>query len=175
MALLLGGPDWPVAVLCGMLDIPVMPILLCVSPVLFQSIIPSVLAGALMLSPDTGMKNGSIEAMAEVSLVVAAALQMATSFLAFYHIQDVLEKKYDQLSEKRPEDLVLLEMDKASEARERAFWRELQWDNLTGWVKGLLVCGLLCMEASLFLLSGLLGNCFKEFSLTSTIEKDLGG
>jgi len=174
-ALLLGGPDWPVAVLCGMLRIPVLPILLFVSPVLFQSIIPSVLAGALMLSPETGMNKRSIEALAEASLVVAAALQMATSFLAFYHIQDVLEKKYDKLSEKRPEDLVLLEMDKASEARERAFWRELQWDNLSWWVKSLLVCGLLCMEVSLFLLSGLVGNCFKEFSLTSTIENDLGG
>jgi len=174
-ALLLGGPDWPVAVLCGMLQIPVLPILLCVSPVLFQNIIPSVLAGALMLSPETGRNNDSIEAMAETSLVVAAALQMATSLLAFYHIQDVLEKKYDKLSEKRPEDSVMLEMDKASEARERAFWRELQWDNLAGWVKCLLVCGLLCMEVSLFLLSGLVGNCFKEFSLTSTIEKDLGG
>jgi len=175
MALLLGGPDWPVAVLCGMLQVPIWPVLLCVSPALVQSIVPSVLAGALMLSPDTGMNSGSIEALAEASLVVAAALQLATSFLAFYKIQDVLENKYDELSKKRPEDSVLLEMDEKSEASERAFWRELQWDNLSGWVKCLLVCGLLCMEMSLFLLTELVGNCFKKFSLTSTIEKDLGG
>mmetsp|Transcript_118940 Transcript_118940/g.237058 ORF Transcript_118940/g.237058 Transcript_118940/m.237058 type:complete len:741 (+) Transcript_118940:101-2323(+) len=179
-ALLLGGPDWPAAVLCGMLQIPILPILLHVSPVLFQSVIPSVLAGALMLAPeiamkDTPMKNGSVKAMAEASLVVAGVLQMATSLLAFYKIQDVMEKRYDKLSEKRPQDSVLLEMDEASEARERAFWRELQWGNLAGWVKYLLVFGLVCMEFSMIILSGLIGNCFKEFSLTSSIENDLGG
>jgi len=175
VALLVGGPDWPVAVLCGMLRLPVLQVLAGVSPVLVQSVFPCVLSGALLLSP-----GGRNQGLAEVSLVVSGALQLGTGVLALYYVQEVLERDYEKLARRRPEDAVLEEMDEKAEARQRAFWRESEWELLPQSLRLSLVCGLVCMELSLGLLCGPLsrllgGTCFKDFSLMGTIEKDLGG
>lgn len=167
-ALLVGGPDWPVAVLCGMLRLSALKVLAGISPVLVQSVFPCVLSGALLLSP-----GGRNQGLAEVSLVVAGALQLGFGVLALYYVQEALERDYEKLTQRRPEDAVLEEMDEKAEALQRAFWREAEWELLPATQRLSLVCGLVCMEASLGLLLG--GACFESFGLMSTIERDLGG
>ena len=44
VATLVGGPDWPTSVLCGILDLPILPILVGTLPVIII-IVPTVLSG----------------------------------------------------------------------------------------------------------------------------------
>uniref|UniRef100_A0A7S1QST6 Uncharacterized protein n=1 Tax=Alexandrium catenella TaxID=2925 RepID=A0A7S1QST6_ALECA len=173
VTLLVGGPDWPVAVLCGVLRLSVMSIQLCISPVLLQSVFPSVLAGALLLV-QSGPEEKTTHGMAEVTLVVAGGLQLLVGMVAFYYVQDVLEHNYEELSQTRPEDMKLEELEAKADAIDRAFWRESAWELLPVWLKAVLVGGLLCIQASVALLS-MHESCFKKFGLMSSVERDLGG
>jgi len=175
VSLVIGGPDWPIAVLCGIMRLSAWSILVCISPVLFQSVFPSVLAGALLLvKGDETMNSLSTHGMAEVTLMVAGGLQLVFGVVAFYHVQNVLEQHYEELTRSRPEDEELEEMNRRADAVDRAFWSEAAWEMLPCWMKAVLLCGLLCIEASVVLLIRA-DDCFKKFDLMSTVEKDLGG
>mmetsp|Transcript_46889 Transcript_46889/g.111633 ORF Transcript_46889/g.111633 Transcript_46889/m.111633 type:complete len:771 (+) Transcript_46889:198-2510(+) len=187
VALVVGGPDWPVAVLCGMLDLPMFEVLLCISPVLLQSVLPCVLAGGLLLT-----EHGSNRGLADTSLAIAAAGQVGAIIIMTYYIEEVLEqlddmdKKNDDPDEKaleiRKRNEKLEELD-AHEARaDRVFWREMSWDDLPVWIRCDLMVGFVLTMCSVAMLAGpwrgILGKslrCFKEYDLLSTIEEDLDG
>jgi len=187
VAVLIGGPDWPVAVLCGVLGLPLAPILVCMSPVLLQSVFPCVLSGALLYFKSARHEEGrgsrpslEISGLAEVSLLVAGALQFATGIVAFFCVQEVLERDYDRLSTLRPQDAWLKELDDRDEVRSRQLHRLTRWEDLPFPLKFTLAVGLVCTEASLALLTGpwhdIWGvSCFRSFDLTSSVEKELGG
>jgi len=172
VALLVGGPDWPVAVLCGIMRLPVLSVQLCVSPVVLQSVLPCVLAGALFLEQSEGQRKS--HGLAEVVLIVAGVLQLAMGILAFYYVQEVLERDYDALSKSRPEDSKLEELEAKADALDRAFWRETAWESLPCGLRLALAVGLACIEASLVLLANQ-EACFRKFSLMSSVQHDLGG
>eukprot|EP00747_Dinoflagellata_sp_TGD_P080837 gnl/TRDRNA2_/TRDRNA2_161060_c0_seq10.p1 gnl/TRDRNA2_/TRDRNA2_161060_c0~~gnl/TRDRNA2_/TRDRNA2_161060_c0_seq10.p1 ORF type:complete len:784 (+),score=90.47 gnl/TRDRNA2_/TRDRNA2_161060_c0_seq10:64-2415(+) len=178
VAMLVGGPDcWPITVLCGMLRIPVMQIILATSPVLVQSIGPLVCAGALMLRHHEG--HGTA---VELALLLCAILQLVAGIVAFYYVQDVMERDYEELTTVRPQDAELIELDRKVEARDRVWKRVNAWEELPFVVKEILIVGFLCMEVSVWSLSlpwhylfGEDGHCFRKFGLMSSVEKDLQG
>mmetsp|Transcript_20048 Transcript_20048/g.50024 ORF Transcript_20048/g.50024 Transcript_20048/m.50024 type:complete len:756 (-) Transcript_20048:51-2318(-) len=189
-AILIGGPDWPVAVLCGVLGLPLLPTLACVSPVLVQSVFPCVLSGALLYfqhghrdhADRAGGSSPALEVsgLAEVSLLVAGALQFATGIVAFVCVQEVLERDYDRLSTLRPQDAWLKELDDREEARSRCLHRLTCWEDLPWALRLALTFGLVFVEWSLMLLTGPWHDiwgvaCFRNFDLTSSVEEDLGG
>lgn len=179
VTVLVGGPDWPVAVLCGLLRLSVPQIQLGISPVLLQSVFPCVLSGALLLT-ESSKGNREGHGLTEISLVIASALQLGVGTVAFFCVTEVLERDYEQLAVPRPEDARLVEMEDRAAAQDRAFWHEAAWDLLPWPIKLLLVCGFICMEGCLLVLVGpwdaVFGMpCFKPFDLMSSIERDLGG
>jgi len=178
VTVLVGGPDWPVAVLCGILRLPALQVQLGVAPVLFQSVFPCVLAGALMVSRSEDDRNSF--GMAEVTLAIAGAIQAASAAVAFFYIQETLEREYEELSKPREEDMRLVELETWHQEQARRFWKTLSWDSLPCWVRSALVLSLVCMEASVILLTGpwkkIIGkSCFKTFGLQSSITNDLDG
>mmetsp|Transcript_60960 Transcript_60960/g.178232 ORF Transcript_60960/g.178232 Transcript_60960/m.178232 type:complete len:744 (+) Transcript_60960:150-2381(+) len=173
VSLLVGGPDWPVAVLCGILRLSVLSVQLCISPVLLQSVFPSVLAGALLLN-QSAQQERTAHGVAEVTLVIAGGLQLLMGVIAFYYVQEVLERNYEELSRSRPEDAHIEQLEERADARDRAFWRESAWEMLPTWLKVMLIGGLLCIQASIALLS-VYQACFKKFGLMSSVDKDLDG
>mmetsp|Transcript_17887 Transcript_17887/g.32452 ORF Transcript_17887/g.32452 Transcript_17887/m.32452 type:complete len:778 (+) Transcript_17887:123-2456(+) len=187
IALLVGGPDWPVAVLCGMLGLPVVQVLICISPVLVQSVFPAVLAGGLLLT-----EHGSNRGLADTSLAIAAALQVGAVIVMTYYLEEVLEQLDDDEKKRDDPDESTLEiqqrnkkleaLDEAEARVDRMYWREMSWDDLPSWVRWDLISGFVLMFLSVALLAGpwrgILGQhmrCFKEFDLMSTIEEDLNG
>mmetsp|Transcript_39319 Transcript_39319/g.126201 ORF Transcript_39319/g.126201 Transcript_39319/m.126201 type:complete len:744 (+) Transcript_39319:110-2341(+) len=186
VALLVGGPDWPIAVLCGILELPVASVLWCVSPVLVQSVFPSVLAGALLYWQQWGNRHKDGDAhveesgLAEVALVIAGFLQLAVGLIAALCVQETLEANFEQLSARRPQDEWLHKLDELDEARERRTIRLTSWEALPNTLRLALCTSLLCAESSLVLLVGpwheWFGmSCFLAFDVMSSVEKDLGG
>jgi len=186
VAVLIGGPDWPVAVLCGMLRLPLLPVLLCVAPVILQSVAPCVISGALLLhqhdapAERRGGPPMEVAGLAEAALVLSGMLQFAFGIIACMCIQEVLEKDYDTFSEIRPEDAWLKEQDEIEEAMTKRFSRATRWSQLPFHTKAALIASLVCVQVGLALLCSpvhkFLGvTCFKEFNLMSSVEKDLRG
>lgn len=126
-AVLTGGPDWPAAVLCGIMKIDAWPVMVCISPVLLQSVFPSVLSGVLLLDAQTkSHRDGHAEGdgLAEATLIVAGALQLATSILAFVYIQELEAKQ---------------------------LLRVTAWEFVPLYAKSTLLLGLVCTQASMAL------------------------
>merc|ERR1712107_567485 len=175
VAILIGGPDWPVAVLCGLLKLPLDPILVGTCPVLFQSVIPCVLSGALLVS-----KDEQVKALGETALVMAGALQGVAAIGAGYYVQEVIEEHYDDLVQSRPEDKEVEKIARASAEEDEAYETVTAWTVLPDRMHKVLITGLICAFASIVVLSGpwtsIFGiGCFKPFSLVSIIDTDLDG
>lgn len=178
VTLLVGGPDWPVAVLCGILRLPVLQVQLGTSPVLVQSVFPCVLAGAMMLK--NGMEDRKQFGMGEVCLAMAGALQCAAAAIAFFYVQETLETEYEALTEPREKDRKLLELDEKHKEETTRYWKEMTWEYLPVWVQCVLATGFLVMQLSIILLCGPWGKvigktCFKPFGLQSSVSRDLNG
>lgn len=176
VAILVGGPDWPVAVLCGILRLSRLEVLAGTFPVLFQSVFPCVLCGALMLTYEDQNSLGA----AEMVMCIAILLQAAAGVIAFYHVQEVLEKDYAELSKIRKEDEELVREEKEESRLMLAFWNEFSWTRLPILVKLSLAIGFVSAEIAVCLLVGpwdrLMGSgAFKTFGLTDSLTKDLGG
>lgn len=177
VAILIGGPDWPVAVLCGILRLPLVEVLLALSPVLLQSIVPCVLSGALLvIFGDDEHKK----ALGESAVAVAGGLQIAALIVAGYYIQEAIEVHYDELQRERPEDKDVIELEKESNKQDEEFKEKTAWERMPRMVRCVLVGGLVAVYASCLLLAGpwkmFLGTaCFKKFELTSTVSEALGG
>mmetsp|Transcript_144281 Transcript_144281/g.268898 ORF Transcript_144281/g.268898 Transcript_144281/m.268898 type:complete len:755 (-) Transcript_144281:86-2350(-) len=174
--ILIGGPDWPAAVLCGLLRLSIKQCLLATSPVLLQSVFPCVLAGALQKNAH----DNETKVLADTSLAIAGLLQMVALALAAYVIQEVIETDYDQLVAEREEDRDVVALAEKDEEQAKNYEHVTQWEGLPAAVQKLLISGLISMEVCMILLMGpwkrLLGvKCFKKFDFMSTVEKDLGG
>jgi len=186
VAVLVGGPDWPVAVLCGILKLPALPVQVGISPVLVQSVFPCVLCGNLMYfqNTDPGGRDGVPKVaslgLAEVTLLLAAIMQFATGLVAFVCVQSVLEKDYERLATPRPEDEELIEMDELEEQKSLLLHRMTRWRHIPMHLKATLLVGFVCIELCLLLLSGpwhdLFGvSCFRSFDLMTSVDESFGG
>jgi len=186
VALLTGGPDWPLAVLCGILRVPMAPVLWCVSPVLVCSVFPCVFAGAMFYWQhwDNAHKYGDVQheesGLAKVVLVIASFAQLAFTLIAALCVQKTLEANFEQLSARRPQDEWLHKLDELGEARWRRTIRLTSWEALPNTLRLALCSSFLCAESSLVLLNGPTHewfgmSCFLAFDVMSTVEKDLGG
>lgn len=177
VSILIGGPDWPIAVFCGILRLPLWGILLGITPVLFQSVIPCVGSGALLYADDPKLK-----ALYDSCLTLAGVLQGVAGLVAGYYMQQVIERDFDSLSVERPQDAGILKKAKEAEQETELFNKVTHWDELPVGIKSMLILGLLCVEVSLGLLVlplksvfGPRARCFKAFEFTGSVSKDLGG
>lgn len=181
VAMLIGGPDWPVAVLCGILRLNVVKVLLATSPVIVQSVIPCVMAGALYASAARGGGGDSdghtqslFAALGGIALALAALLQAVALLAAGYYTQAAIEKHYDELSKPRPEDQQVIDAEQKASEEERAFLESVGWESLPCMAKLLLCASFSFIWVSCSLLSGPV-KCFIKFGMTSSIKEDLHG
>lgn len=170
VSILIGGPDWPVAVLCGILRLSLPKTLLGVSPVLVQSVVPCVLSGALY----SGADDEETKNLAQTAVAIACALQGVLLLLCGYYIQQKIEQHYEELQVERPEDEDVLKLEREAEAIAKKWERQVEWSTLSGTHQKLLLTGLLLAEVACLLLVGPL-QCFHRLEMTSTVESDLGG
>lgn len=85
VAILVGGPDWPTSVLCGILHLNVFQILLGTLPVAFL-ILPTILAGTYFYLSSRDTKYA---AMATIFATIAALVQAGSMIVAGYYLKKV--------------------------------------------------------------------------------------
>ena len=165
VSVLCGGPDWPTAVLCGILRADLAQMLLGLSPI-FLLTVPTSMAGAFQLRVNEG--DGWVTA-SSMMLLLAGGAQMLFGVLMLYFIEDVKTNQGDAL-EAFGDDAEVAAQEAADAKAQAAFERATEMGSMPVLAKAVLFVGTLAMSGSAYLLMFLSSECFEDFALTDQIE-----
>lgn len=179
VSVLVGGPDWPTSVICGILRLNLCQILLGTTPVIFVSS-PCVLAGAFLSGPGGGTEgqsttdDGIYSTLSSTMLAASVALQGGSMLMAAYYIQDVLGKHSAELNEYRPEHAPVMALTQ-KEAESVAAWNDvLHWHMLSPPNRVLILVASAAMMGQLFLFGFMDEACHKPFQVNKSIKDPEG-
>lgn len=196
VAVLVGGPDWPTSVLCGILKLNLVQCIVGTVPVIFVSS-PCVIAGALMVAKSRYIVATSKElpvtaaegeehqdafwdALASTFLGISAICQLASGVLALYFILDVVLANREELAVHRPEHDAVLQLTKRERAYAMAYLKVTEWRRLSRLLRAMLLGATGLAVLCLFVFMVLDTRCFRPFQVSSRIgnpldEGGLGG
>jgi len=176
VSVLVGAPDWPTSVTCGILGMNIWQMLLGTLPVFFVNG-PCVLSGAFMTRVSTGGPAGDQDmtwaVWAHACVIASAAVLSSTGLLAVLAIAQEIESHSHELSQFREEHQAVAELTEA-EKSEVARYREVTaWPALGPARRLIIGAATALMLVSVFFLGMLSRFCFVDFSLSSDINDSL--
>jgi len=161
VSILVGGPDWPVSVCCGIMRLQLMPIIIGTTPVLLL-VIPLALSGAFMIQGPTPPFPSLMQVAAAFSFLTQtfAGITMlyAVEHAAFEHKSEI-----DSMAD--DEEVLALERETAA--------HEMLVEEITRWSSGevpkplklLLMLGATAATAVMLASTMLSSRCFGDFAL----------
>ena len=197
-AILIGGPDWPTSVLCGILGLDLGPILCGTLPV-FLLIVPTVLAGSFaylgggpaaccsdtattgdcLASGDDNYDDqfecqepkiwDSCLTLATVFSALAAGVQTGSMFVAAYYLEQAVAKANKE-GGLPPIDEAVRELDAQADAYSKRYKEEQVFKNLTFYEKLNLIFGVTCMIISNYMAMLVGSSCFHPFALGQSLS-----
>eukprot|EP00571_Detonula_confervacea_P007225 CAMPEP_0172327990 /NCGR_PEP_ID=MMETSP1058-20130122/60117_1 /TAXON_ID=83371 /ORGANISM="Detonula confervacea, Strain CCMP 353" /LENGTH=905 /DNA_ID=CAMNT_0013045083 /DNA_START=218 /DNA_END=2935 /DNA_ORIENTATION=- len=178
VSILIGGPDWPTSVLCGIMRLSLPQIVLGTIPVVFL-IFPTCLTGALlyMTSLETDTGNPEFPWAGTVSTITAsstALVQFGSMIVAAYYLEQASDKRADEVAAIK-DDKEVKEADEKDEHMRKCYETVTQWNAMPLWSKLILTCSLVCITSSCYMVQFFSSVCFAEHSLTDSIDENLGG
>jgi len=164
ITILCGGPDWPTSVGAGVLGLPLWEMLVGTLPIIFF-VAPCVMTGSFYLrreESDVWLRASSL--MLSATVIVCIILWIG----AVWAVQQVLDRRYEELNCPRLADLQLAWLD----------WRQAQiqascrakWSETPTFIVVLLILGALWLICVGHLYYWLPGWCFGSFAVTDDIE-----
>jgi len=178
VAVLVGGPDWPVSVLCGILGLDLFPILIGTIPVV-ALIVPTVFCGSFAYMGSIESNDGVdlypwADTMGAVASAIAAGCMFYFTISAAGAVKKTLERD-KEIIDAIPIDESVREAD-AETARKNIFYsRATVWSSVPFAMKFILIMSLLTMMGCCYLLVIFNSLCFSEYDLMYTIREHLGG
>jgi len=174
LCILVGGPDWPVCVACGILRLPLFSILLGNSPQLLN-IFAVTVAGGFQLRKSEG---GLWLTLSSLTLGVASAT-LIIIFAAAAHYIEVAAIRHRDALEALPRDEAVDAHDQRRDEAQREYADATAWTHAERpaplWVRLNLGCAALLQVLSCYAAQLLGGRCFTPFEMTDTIDGRLGG
>jgi len=138
ISILVGGPDWPTSVLCGILKLNIIQTLIGTLPVIFVST-PVVVAGAFMVGPNSDTEEQDSEntifaTLTPVMFLISAMAQGFAFLMACYYTQEIAFKYGDELAVPRKEHEAVAKLTRAEKEfvaawNETVDWRQLSLSN----------------------------------------------
>eukprot|EP00586_Coscinodiscus_wailesii_P006060 CAMPEP_0172489586 /NCGR_PEP_ID=MMETSP1066-20121228/19690_1 /TAXON_ID=671091 /ORGANISM="Coscinodiscus wailesii, Strain CCMP2513" /LENGTH=739 /DNA_ID=CAMNT_0013257559 /DNA_START=289 /DNA_END=2505 /DNA_ORIENTATION=- len=103
VAILVGGPDWPTSVLCGIMRLGLFQILLGTIPVIFL-IIPTILTGSFTYMASMRLDDGTLEfpwagTLATMMTAITGLVQFGSMIVAAFYLEKVAEERADELEQ----------------------------------------------------------------------------
>lgn len=176
VAVLVGGPDWPTSVMCGILRLNLFQVCWGTMPVILVSA-PCVLAGAFLSGPskDLDQAEKSLwDAIANAALATSAMGQLASGVLALYYIQDMINKNSEMLARDRPEHEAVKQLTLDEAEFNRCYEEVTDWRLMPR--KWFLFISTSCvfsvMAFAIFMLMD--ESCFVEFQVKSNLTDPEG-
>jgi len=167
VSVLVGGPDWPTSVLCGILRLNLFQCILGTVPVILVSS-PCVLAGAFMVGPRdklSSSEEGTWSTLATTALAMSGMVQMLSGVLAIYFIQKVMSSSQEELQEPRPDHEAVLQLTLAEQDFNQSYAEALEWRALPKVGRVNILLSVLLMLMSLFMFVFLSELCFEPFQV----------
>jgi len=178
VSILCGGPDWPTSVLCGIMDLPLIPVLVGTLPVA-ALVIPTVLTGSFTYMSSMNLEDGNPEfpwagIAATISTAISAVVLFGFMLLAAYYVEQTMSTKANELKEMPYDEEVKL-ADDADVALTEAYQEVTQWKDLPAFAQILLLLSLACMITSCYMIQLFQDDSFAEYQLTYNINDHLNG
>lgn len=201
---LVGGPDWPVSVLCGILNLNILPIMVGTIPVIIL-VLPCVFAGSFAYMGSMEDENGvdtypwagrSIslkdtyalsfkvsyasttplfaDTMAAVSSACVAGVMGIFTLSAANAVKETFEKNKDKI-DAIPLDEEVKMADEVAERKANAYSKAVVWSNVPFCAKVSLILSVITMILCVFMLALFTAQCFEDYDLMYTIDEHLGG
>ena len=177
VSILIGGPDWPTSVLCGIMRLDLIPILTGTLPVILL-ILPTMLTGSFTYMNSLQINGTPQFPWAGVAATIFATLTVIVQFGSMLIAAFYLE----QTASQREAEINAIPIDKeVQEAEEKAqYIRDIytevtQWDTVPRLAKAVLTMSLFCVVVSCYMVQLFPNLCFSDYELTYTIDKHLDG
>ena len=199
VAILVGGPDWPTSVLCGIMGLKLGPVLVGTLPV-WALIWPTVLSGTFLYL--SGEKDWAGTA-ATIFLTATAAVQGGSLVCAAYYLDKKVEENKEVsaraspparhrarhacsrrpraappparqlLEDKSGLDQEVLELDRQAEQKKMVLAVVSDWSALPTLARATLISASVLMILSTYMITCL--TCFQKYQVNYTIDCHLGG
>jgi hypothetical protein len=171
VSILIGGPDWPTSVLCGILKVPYIQTLIGTAPAIML-ITPCVLTGSFYyLSGEEPEENW--DTAAAIMATIAAMVQCGSLVVASYFVEKTIRENTEKIA-KIPDDEEVKAADLAAAARRLVWTTVTKWPVLPKWTKYVVAGNLIIMLLQCYMVQFFPASCFRNFQLTDKI-KDLPG
>lgn len=167
VALLVGGPDWPTSVTCGIIGVNIPQMLLGTIPVL-TLLVPCILAGACMGKVTPG-EDSVWNLAASASTIAAAVVNMASAGYAVYTITMTISQHGDELAKPRKEHEAVAALTAKEAASVECYQEVINWSNLYPLWKIFLVVITAGSYFSNVAFVVFAERCFRTFALSSKI------
>lgn len=177
VAILVGGPDWPTSVFCGIMNLPLHQILLGTLPVFFL-IVPTVLSGtflwmSLVEDPETQQPVYPwAVTVSTIFLLGSGMVQTGSMVVAAFHLEKAVQTRGDEL-DAIPIDQEVFDADKRNESRNLLYIQLTQWHRVPYVWKKLLHLGVFFQLVSVYIT--LLRNFSEPYALTNKPDDLPGG
>jgi len=178
VSILVGGPDWPTSVLCGVMGLNLLPILVGTIPVVCL-IAPTVLTGSFTFMSSLKDDGGNPEfpwasTVATMFAAFTGIVQFGSMISAAFYLEKVSETYAEEL-EAMPYDEEVRASEEAADERRKAYTEVTKWHTVPIWAKSVLFLSLSTMITCCYMIQIFQDSCFAEYALTYTIEKNLEG
>jgi len=167
VAVLVGGPDWPTSVTCGILKLNIPQMILGTCPVFFV-LTPCVLAGAFMARV-TGGEDSMWNMLANTAIGASLVVQMGSGVMAVYSITNVVQSCGDELSRPRPEHEAVAALTSKESRYVEMYGTVTDWRQL--WIpwKAVVLLAAASTLTSGFIFVMMAESCFRPFNISSRI------
>mmetsp|Transcript_32085 Transcript_32085/g.88437 ORF Transcript_32085/g.88437 Transcript_32085/m.88437 type:complete len:824 (-) Transcript_32085:93-2564(-) len=142
VAVLIGGPDWPTAVMTGILKIRLADMLIGSFPCFFL-ILPVVVAAAFMLKarevPEEQQQE--YQCIANVMMMLAAVVQGGAMVVAGMYLQQVKDQYRVEFDTVREEDVAVIQAVEAEQEQFQVLVQKTGWHVTPTWLRTVLFLG----------------------------------
>jgi len=177
VSILIGGPDWPTSVLCGIMRLPLLQILVGTIPVVFL-IIPTSLTGTFLYMASIEVEGNAVyplaKTMATISASFTALVQFGAMIVAAYYLERAADSREEEI-ENIPIDEDVEEADEKIEIIRICYREVTQWSELSWWDKLYLRVALVSIVTCSYMVNLFPEHCFETHALTDSIEHNLNG
>lgn len=178
VAILIGGPDWPTSVLCGIMRLSLPQIILGTTPVVFL-ILPTCVTGALLYMASLKDESGNPEfswagTVSTITASLTALVQFGSMIVAAYYLEQTADKRVDEVAAIADDQEVKKADDEAAYLN-KCYREATQWNDVPFTPKLLLQTSVACIVTSCYIFQLFSSLCFTEHTLTDSIDDNLQG
>eukprot|EP00930_Biecheleria_cincta_P026312 TRINITY_DN18565_c0_g1_i1.p1 TRINITY_DN18565_c0_g1~~TRINITY_DN18565_c0_g1_i1.p1 ORF type:complete len:913 (-),score=140.00 TRINITY_DN18565_c0_g1_i1:116-2854(-) len=171
VAVLVGGPDWPVSVACGILKVNIPQMLLGTLPI-FVCALPITAAGAFMTKSSNTDRGNMYSLLVPIAMALSLLVNGAFSLTAIQRILRVIERDQEELVKPREEHRAVEELTQQEQAWQECYNRISAWETLSNLRRFVILTAAILHITCPAIFVLLATSCFRRFSLGSSRIED---